>query len=345
VTAVAGPTVTVRFWAGAKAAAGVAEQHVVATTLAEALEQVRQGRDERFTDVLKACSFVVSEQPVGKASPADVPLTAGDVVEVLPPFAGGSQPVDHTVARAEVQELPSWRPPMLSALLGVVLMAGAVAGPAYLWVGVGLGQLLLVLSWHRSLRAADALVGMVVGAVLIVAADIAVALDDGPVSFGPISVVVAVGFLLAVVQQLARRDERSDLTMSLSATVSLAAIGALGAGWAITPRLAEGEELTLVAATAVTAAAIGRLAPGIVGSVLGPLGAGVAAGALLGSTGGQVGTGWGAAVGAAAALPALLAAVGQLRLPARAAGWPAGAVWPVLVASPLVYLVVRLGGY
>ena len=59
--------------------------------------------------------------------------------------------------------LPSLRPPLLAAGLGVVLVAGALAGPAYVWVGVLVAQVLLVLSWHRALGAADPIGGMVVG--------------------------------------------------------------------------------------------------------------------------------------------------------------------------------------
>jgi len=289
---------------------------------------------------------VVSEQPVGRTPRAEVSLVDGDIVEVLPPFAGGADPVEQRVTAASTQPgLPAWRPPLLNAALGLVLMAGAVAGPAYLWVGVGLAQLLLVASWHRALEAPDAAAGMAVGGALIVVADVAVAVADGPVSYGPIAVVLGVGYLASVVQQLARRDGRCDLTLSLAATVSLATFGALGAGWAIDPRLADGDALTLVAATAMTAAAIGRLAPSITGAVLGPIAAGSVTGALLGSTVGQVGTGLGVAVGVAVAIPASLAAVAQVRLPSRTAGWPAGAVWPVLVAAPMAYLVVRLGGH
>ena len=85
------PTVTVRYWAGAKAAAGVAEETVVASTLAAVLNLVQQNRDAAFARVLAACSFVVSETPVGAASPDSVKLSDGDVVEVLPPFAGGAR--------------------------------------------------------------------------------------------------------------------------------------------------------------------------------------------------------------------------------------------------------------
>jgi sulfur-carrier protein len=85
------PEVTVRYWAAARAAAGVAEEKIAAATLAEALTQLHAAHSggERFARVLGVCSFLVGDQPVGTRDAASVALSAGDVVEVLPPFAGG----------------------------------------------------------------------------------------------------------------------------------------------------------------------------------------------------------------------------------------------------------------
>ena len=86
-----------RYWAGAQAAAGVREQVVDATTLAEALDAARITRDEHFARVLSVCSFVVDERPVGLTPQSEVPLGADSVVEVLPPFAGGASSVGRSV--------------------------------------------------------------------------------------------------------------------------------------------------------------------------------------------------------------------------------------------------------
>jgi sulfur-carrier protein len=80
---------TLRYWAGARAAAGVSSEPVESATLAEALDQVRRDRDQRFADVLAVCSFVVDGDPVGTRDPADVRLEDAALVDVLPPFAGG----------------------------------------------------------------------------------------------------------------------------------------------------------------------------------------------------------------------------------------------------------------
>jgi len=83
--------VTVRYWAAARAAAGVTEEKVDAGTLGEALEllRVRHSDEPRFARVLSVCSFVIDSEPVGARAPAGVPLVEGAEVEVLPPFAGG----------------------------------------------------------------------------------------------------------------------------------------------------------------------------------------------------------------------------------------------------------------
>jgi molybdopterin converting factor small subunit len=81
----------VRYWAAARAAAGCAEDHVSGTTVAEVLAAIRAVHDgnPRFAKVLGISSLLVGDQPLGKRDPADVRLRADDVVEVLPPFAGG----------------------------------------------------------------------------------------------------------------------------------------------------------------------------------------------------------------------------------------------------------------
>jgi len=84
-------TVTIRYWAAAKEAAGVAEDTVDAGTLAEALEiaLARRGADGRLGAVLAGSSFLVDGAPAGRRVPADVSLREAAVVEVLPQFAGG----------------------------------------------------------------------------------------------------------------------------------------------------------------------------------------------------------------------------------------------------------------
>ncbi|MEV7414664.1 MoaD/ThiS family protein [Streptomyces sp. NPDC089919] len=80
---------TIRYWAAAKAAAGLAEEPYAAQTLAEALDAARERHPGELAQVLKRCSFLVDSDPVGTRAHDSVRLTEGGTVEVLPPFAGG----------------------------------------------------------------------------------------------------------------------------------------------------------------------------------------------------------------------------------------------------------------
>src|SRR5690349_6687048 len=87
-------TVTVRYWAAARSAAGVeAEEFPLSagTTLADVLAAVRErhGARSRLSEVVGVCSVLVGDRPVGSRDPTEVGLSAGDTVELLPPFAGG----------------------------------------------------------------------------------------------------------------------------------------------------------------------------------------------------------------------------------------------------------------
>lgn len=84
-------TVTVRYWAAARAAAGVESEQVAAATMAELMAAItaRHADRDRFAEVIAACSALVDEVPVGRRDPAQVRLAAGQSVEFLPPYAGG----------------------------------------------------------------------------------------------------------------------------------------------------------------------------------------------------------------------------------------------------------------
>lgn len=81
--------VTVRYWAAARDAAGVAEERLPAGTLSAAIATAAERHGPRLAEVLARCSFLIDEQPAGRRDPAMIALRAGSVVEALPPFAGG----------------------------------------------------------------------------------------------------------------------------------------------------------------------------------------------------------------------------------------------------------------
>jgi sulfur-carrier protein len=86
--------VTMRYWAAAKEAAGVAEETVAADTLAAALTVIGGNRGAvaggaALSAVLARSSFLIDGHPVGRRAAESVTLADGAVIEVLPPFAGG----------------------------------------------------------------------------------------------------------------------------------------------------------------------------------------------------------------------------------------------------------------
>jgi molybdopterin converting factor small subunit len=83
--------VTIRYWAAAKEAAGVAEEQIEAATLGDLLNAAVASRkpDRRLATVLARSSFLVNADQVGRHPKQSIALDDGCVVEVLPPFAGG----------------------------------------------------------------------------------------------------------------------------------------------------------------------------------------------------------------------------------------------------------------
>ncbi|MET7398138.1 MoaD/ThiS family protein [Dactylosporangium sp. NPDC005572] len=75
----------VRYFAGARAAAGVPEEKLEAATLDELVTLITADRPH-LASVLTACSFLV-DGVSWRDRTADLPPTA--TVDVLPPFAGG----------------------------------------------------------------------------------------------------------------------------------------------------------------------------------------------------------------------------------------------------------------
>lgn len=78
--------VLVRYFAGARAAAGVPEEKAAAATLGELLEAVAAAHGDRLGRILGACSFLVDGLSARDRTTA---LPDGVTVDVLPPFAGG----------------------------------------------------------------------------------------------------------------------------------------------------------------------------------------------------------------------------------------------------------------
>jgi molybdopterin synthase sulfur carrier subunit len=83
-------SVSLHYWAGAKAAAGTAAETVRAETVAQALDVACQRRsDPRFDRVVRASALLINGV-TARAEDLTRTLTGPVEVEVLPPFAGGS---------------------------------------------------------------------------------------------------------------------------------------------------------------------------------------------------------------------------------------------------------------
>lgn len=86
--------VRLRYWASARAAAGVAEDvlevsgPVTLSVLRERAQALHAG-SSRFAAVLGTCSVLVEDRPVASEDPGSVRVAPGETVEFLPPFAGG----------------------------------------------------------------------------------------------------------------------------------------------------------------------------------------------------------------------------------------------------------------
>ena len=85
--------ITVRYWASARAAAGVNSDVLPVTGPLTLTDVVRRAvalhPGTRLPNVLEACSVLVGDQPVGSRHPDEVQVRPGQTVEFLPPFAGG----------------------------------------------------------------------------------------------------------------------------------------------------------------------------------------------------------------------------------------------------------------
>lgn len=90
----ASDVIAVRYWAGARAAAGTSEDTLGVTapiTLAEVMARALSLHPgTRLGDVLAVCSTLVDDLPTASEDPADVTVRPGQTVQFLPPFAGGA---------------------------------------------------------------------------------------------------------------------------------------------------------------------------------------------------------------------------------------------------------------
>ena len=78
--------VVVRYFAAARAAAGVAEDTVEADTIRACLSMIEASRGPELQRVMKVCTLLVDGI---QARDLERPLVGNVELDVLPPFAGG----------------------------------------------------------------------------------------------------------------------------------------------------------------------------------------------------------------------------------------------------------------
>ena len=77
----------IRFYAAARAATGVSEARLDVSNLGE-LQRELIAQFPAIAPVLTKCSYLINEQ---SQRDVEVKILPGDIVDVLPPFAGGSR--------------------------------------------------------------------------------------------------------------------------------------------------------------------------------------------------------------------------------------------------------------
>lgn len=85
-------TVVVRYFAAARAAAGVPEEKLIITAPATVVDLLRAAVDNHgagLSQVLARCSYLLEEVAVHASDAGTTAVADGDVLDVLPPFAGG----------------------------------------------------------------------------------------------------------------------------------------------------------------------------------------------------------------------------------------------------------------
>lgn len=79
---------TVRYWAAARAAAGLSEEPAAGgASISGLIRELSDRHGERLSAVLARCSFLLDGEQVHRD--ADRVLPSDGVIDVLPPFAGG----------------------------------------------------------------------------------------------------------------------------------------------------------------------------------------------------------------------------------------------------------------
>ena len=231
-------------------------------------------------------------------------------------------------------------PAALTLALAGALALGAHTADVLLLLAVLAVQGLLIFGWHRALDVPGALGGMILSAATALAADVALLVRDDARPLTPVTGVLGVAMLGALVHQLTRRPDRARLTASLTATTMLVVLVALGALYLPAEETRGEAALVALVAAATVAAAGAELLPstavvrGAVAVVVG-----LAVGAVFG---GVTGLAMGSALLAGGAAAAVAAAAMAFVRRAERPDLATSAALPLVVAGPVAYVLGRI---
>ncbi|MGW5423196.1 hypothetical protein [Streptomyces sp. NPDC003943] len=285
--------------------------------------------------------------PAAVAAPApaayEAPASAGAPAAAeysAPTTSGTARVTDAQRARAEGRSPiiePGMQPAALTAVLGLLLAAGAALGSYALLVPLLLLQAVTAAGWFRLNGMWPARQGIALaflGGVVADAALLAVGRENAP---GAIIGTLGVWVLLTLVLQLRSHADPDERMYGLMATVVSSALAILAAG-----HLGADPDAVVVGAVAVAAAVVARAVPlpgpvSIVVALLAAAGGGIAAGGFT-----DLGTG-GALLGLGAGVCALVGLrVASYDYPSRFVHMTAGVALPLTAAVPAVYLLGRV---
>ncbi len=231
-------------------------------------------------------------------------------------------------------------PAALTLALAGALALAAYAAEAPLVLAVLVVQGLLVWSWYVALDLPGRVGGSVLAGVAAVTADVLLLVRDDTRALTPVTGVLALAMIGAIVHQLARRDGRTRLTESLTATMTLVVLTTLGALFVATEQTLGGSALVALAALSAAVAAGASMVPLATGlvAVIAAVG-GLVLGLLVAAIT-DLSVGPALTTGAAAAATALAAITFVRR--AKQPDLATTAALPLLSVAPVAYVLGRI---
>ncbi|GHG30921.1 hypothetical protein [Streptomyces zaomyceticus] len=296
-------------------------------------------QEQAYAQAAPAPAYAQAPAPV-EQEPVPAPAgEAGGPGWSSPTTSGNTRITDAQRARAEGRSPviePGIQPAVLTAVLGLLIAAGAALGTYGLLLPLVLLQGLTAAGWFRLNGMWPARQGIALAFAGGLAADAALLATGREHAAAAILGTLGVWVLLCLVLQLRSHAEPDERMYGLMATVASAALTVVATGL-----LGAEPDAVVVGGIAVAAAVVARALPlpgpvSLLAALLASAGAGIAAGGLT-----DLGTS-GALLGLGAGVCALIGLrVASYDYPSRFVHMTAGVALPLTAAAPAVYLLGR----